>query len=59
MGYKDYATLSKKIHKSLLEEKDMQGELAEIDAMLDDMSRKIGPGDEATWHELERRRNIQ
>jgi hypothetical protein len=33
--------------------------MAEIDAMLDDMSRKIGPVDEATWHELERRRNIQ
>lgn len=52
----EYFALAKKIHKNLLAVIQMNGTLKEIDTMLDDISRKIGPVDEVTWHELERRR---
>lgn len=55
----EYFDLAKKIHKNLLAVLQMNDTLKEIDTMLDDISDKIGPVDEVTWHELERRRKLQ
>ncbi len=55
----EYYILASKIHNDLLAILQMNETLKDIDVMLDDISRKIGPVEEATWHELERRRNIQ
>ena len=52
----EYYILASKIHNDLLVILQMNETLKDIDVMLDDISRKIGPVDEATWHELERRR---
>ena len=55
----EYYILASKIHNDLLVILQMNETLKDIDVMLDDISRKSGPVEEATWHELERRRNIQ
>ncbi|MBE6099927.1 MAG: hypothetical protein E7197_07720 [Anaerovibrio sp.] len=55
----EYYILASKIHNDLLAILQMNETLKDIDVMLDDISRKIGPVEEVTWHELERRRNIQ
>ena len=52
----EYYILASKIHNDLLAILQMNETLKDIDVMLDDISRKIGPVDEVTWHELERRR---
>ena len=52
----EYYILASKIHNDLLAILQMNETLKDIDVMLDDISRKIGPVEEATWHELERRR---
>ena len=55
----EYYILASKIHNDLLVILQMNETLKDIDVMLDDISRKIGPVEEATWHELERRRQFQ
>ena len=55
----EYYILASKIHNDLLVILQMNETLKDIDVMLDDISRKIGPVEEASWLELERRRNIQ
>ena len=55
----EYYILASKIHNDLLAILQMNETLKDIDVMLDDISRKIGPVEEATWLELERIRNIQ
>ena len=52
----EYYILASKIHNDLLVILQMNETLKDIDVMLDDISRKIGPVEEATWLELERRR---
>lgn len=55
----EYYILASKIHNDLLAILQMNETLKDIDVMLDDISRKIGPVDEVTWRELERRRQLQ
>ena len=55
----EYYILASKIHNDLLAILQMNETLKDIDVMLDDISRKIGPVEEATWLELERRRQLQ
>ena len=55
----EYYILASKIHNDLLAILQMNETLKDIDVMLDDISRKIGPVDEVTWRELERRSQLQ
>lgn len=54
MKHKDYYTLADNIHQSLIEIRDMNSQLKQVDTMLENISKKIGHVDEFARQEAEK-----